>query len=346
MSDNTMAPTSAFRTLLRKIVPGLRVIRSAETANSIQNDEAGATDGGEEILEASKNHPTPLTQDTHHAQDFPKDFTVFYITTEFQANEALKTITDGEVGFDTEFTDRRPTKEERWILKAFPSAGAARRAALTGWQVVELQSHQSFPIAWDNIGLRLVQIYQRGDAWVLDMWKIKAFPRELKRILESSDIVKTGVGLIKDISIIWDDLRFEMKNVVDAGMMARLHLIEKHQKTSYTNLALKVCVEELLGYKFPKELAVSDWKADELSEEQILYAAQDAVASHKVYTLMKPALQQKSIDIGAEIPAAWYTFNTRHGEPTRMKKAADGSEVVWKTSDCTWFGGGKYIGVP
>lgn len=65
-----------------------------------------------------------------------------------------------------------------------------------------------------------------------------------------------------------------------------------------------------------------------------------------MYKLLVPALQQKSKTIDAPIPAAWYTFNTRMGEPTRLKKGADGNEVIWKTGDCYWYGGGRFIGYP
>jgi hypothetical protein len=95
------------------------------------------------------------------------------------------------------------------------------------------------------------------------MWKIKgeyhlakrihkitskpAFPRELIRILGSADIPKVGVGIIRDILVIRDDLRFEMKNLVDAGMMAKLLLAEKYPKLAYGNLSLKTSVEERTG---------------------------------------------------------------------------------------------------
>lgn len=69
--------------------------------------------------------------------------------------------------------------------------------------------------------------------------------------------------------MIWDDLRFEMRNLVDVGLMARLLLVEKFPKMSFNNLALQACVEELLGCEFPKEMALSDWATEELDDEQI-----------------------------------------------------------------------------
>jgi hypothetical protein len=97
---------------------------------------------------------------------------VQYITTEYQANHALCGITDGEIGFDTEFTERRPTREEHAILKNIPP-GTNKRLALLGWQIVVVTLYQILPVAWDNIGLRLIQIARGNVVWVLDMWKIR-----------------------------------------------------------------------------------------------------------------------------------------------------------------------------
>ncbi|KAJ7679810.1 hypothetical protein B0H17DRAFT_1138950 [Mycena rosella] len=68
------------------------------------------------------------------------------------------------------------------------------------------------------------------------MWKIKAMPKELKRILESAEIKKTGGGLTRDITAVWDDLRIEMRNLMDVGMMAKLVLAEKYPKMAYGKL--------------------------------------------------------------------------------------------------------------
>ncbi|KAJ6527820.1 hypothetical protein B0H19DRAFT_1083904 [Mycena capillaripes] len=137
-----------------------------------------------------------------------------------KANDTLRCIVDGEVGIDTEFTDRRLTIEEHTIIKQFTLPGSNKRTALLGWQRVELAKHRLFPIAWDNIGLRPFQIAKHDVTWLLDMWKIRAFPKELCRVLLSNDMKKTGVSLSRDISVIWDDLRTEMKDLVDAGMIS------------------------------------------------------------------------------------------------------------------------------
>ncbi|KAJ6536051.1 ribonuclease H-like domain-containing protein [Mycena capillaripes] len=276
---------------------------------------------------------------------FPQTHTVYYVTTESQVNAALRQITTGPVGFDTEFTARRPTAEEQYIIDAIP-AGAARKYAITGWQVIELKKNAPFAVAWGNIGLRLIQIARGDEVWVLDMWKIKAFPKELRRILLSQDIAKVGVGIISDITVIWNDLRTEMMNLVDAGMMAKLLLAEKYPKTGYGNLSLKTSVQDVLGFSISKELSESDWSADELTDEQKQYAALDAVASLRLHDVLSSSLERRSIEIKTDIPSAWYTFNTKIGEPTRVKRAVDGTEIIWKATDCTWYGGGKFQGYP
>jgi len=98
---------------------------------------------------------------------------------------------------------------------------------------------------------------------------VTAYPTELRRVLESRSIKKVGVGLAKDINVLWDDLRSDMKHLVDVGLMAKLALAEKYGKSPYTNLGLNTSVEDILGYTISKELTTSDWAADVLSDEQI-----------------------------------------------------------------------------
>ncbi|KAJ7677844.1 ribonuclease H-like domain-containing protein [Mycena polygramma] len=275
---------------------------------------------------------------------FPYKQTIFYITTEHQANNALRKIVSGKVGFDTEYTHRRPTPEEQHIIDALPAGGAVRKNAILGWQIVELQTRVPFPVAWNNIGLRLVQIATDDAAYVLDMWKIRAYPAELWRVLTSPDIAKVGVGASNDVLVFWDDLRTDTQNVVDAGMMARLLLAENYPKQAYGPLSLKNSVADVLGYTVVKELTESDWRSDELTAEQKEYAAVDAIASLALYNTIEAPLAQKGVDLQIDIPSAWYTFNSKNGEPTRIKGAIDGSEIPWKTGDCTWYSGGKFIG--
>ncbi|KAJ6592300.1 hypothetical protein DFH09DRAFT_1073359 [Mycena vulgaris] len=92
------------------------------------------------------------------------------------------------------------------------------------------------------------------------------------------------------------------------------------------NLALKTCVEEILGFELSKELPSSDWKAKKLTDAQI----------RMLYEVLMDMLDRKGVEIGQDIPAAWYMFNNKFkfGEPTRtVNQTWMGSEVTWRTSD-------------
>ncbi|KAJ7105529.1 hypothetical protein C8R44DRAFT_745692 [Mycena epipterygia] len=203
-----------------------------------------------------------------------------------QTNEALRDISRGTVGLDTEFTSRSPTPEEHMIINMFPAGGAA--------------------------------LDRKSD--------------ELRRILESPNIKKVGIGLIKDINVVWDDLQTDMKHLVDTGMMTS--------------------VEDIFGYTIWKELTTSGWVADNLTDTQIRCraacrlvagdaggagagAALDAIASLRLHEVLVDTLDRKGQEIDVIIPFTWYTLNLRMGEAMRLKPAADGSELAWRAAECT-----------
>ncbi|KAJ7108109.1 ribonuclease H-like domain-containing protein [Mycena epipterygia] len=199
---------------------------------------------------------------------FPNDFKVLELTTHQEVDSELAHIIDGTVGFDIEFVNRKPTKEEAIIYTHFGKSSPYRKAALLGWQVVEKDSHPDFPVAWDHISICTIQIATTNKAWIINLTKIRAYPYELRRLITSPNIKKVGVGLISDIQRIWADLRDDALNMIDAGMMAKLWLAEKYGDTGYSNLSLEISTAEVLGYRVNKDLQTSDWKSD-LSKEQL-----------------------------------------------------------------------------
>ncbi|KAJ7754692.1 hypothetical protein DFH07DRAFT_773681 [Mycena maculata] len=229
-------------------------------------------------------------------------------------------ILNGKIGFDTEYMKRQPTDEEALLEEIFPNGGASRKSAMLGWQIVELRAG-AFTINWDKIGLCLIQIAHNDEVFVLDMWKIRVIPTSRRQVLP-----------LQTSSVFWDDFRFELVNLVDVGLMAKLVLCEKYQNTFYSNLSLKVSMEEILGYTITKDLQKN--------------AATDAVASLLLHDTLSIEMEIKGNEIGTKVPQAWYTFNTRFGEPVRTKLSFTGSEVQCKLSDCTWLAGGKFVGYP
>ncbi|KAJ7118461.1 ribonuclease H-like domain-containing protein [Mycena crocata] len=270
---------------------------------------------------------------------YPKLRNVIYIVSEQQANTELAVVTEGAVGFDTEHVKRVPTLEESIIDNLFKvTSEGGKKSAKLAWQVVEL--------LWDNIGLCLVQIAWNDVVWVLNLNKIRKFPSELQRILCSANIAKAGVGLAGDVKVFWTDMRSNLMNLVDVGLMSKLLLSEKYPDGGFTNLSLQTSVAEILGYHIEKDYQEgTDWKGDFSSDSpEIQYAALDAVASLKLYEVLVPALARKAEMVSRRIPDDWYCFNSNLGETYRLTKSVTNSEVPWNAKDCPWFFSGKFQG--
>ncbi len=87
-------------------------------------------------------------------------------------NRALHGITDGVVGFDTEFVARKLTPEDDFIDSVLAKVGGGRRSVVAVLQAKELQRSR-FGVAWNNIGLCVVQLARGDDVWVINLTKIK-----------------------------------------------------------------------------------------------------------------------------------------------------------------------------
>ncbi|KAJ7135573.1 ribonuclease H-like domain-containing protein [Mycena epipterygia] len=271
------------------------------------------------------------------------DFVAHYLTCEESVNSALRFIVDGVVRFDTEFLERQPTSAEKIINDTMALVGGSRKSAIQAWQALELRMSPNFPLAWNTMGLCVVQIARGRDVWIIHLSLMKAFPSELRRILTSSDVSKVGVGLLSDISVVWNDLRIDLNCLVDVGMMARLALAEAHTLGAYQNLSMDVCAREVLSCEVDKTQQVSNWR-QRLTQQQIQYAGTDAMVSLRLYEVLLPRLHLQALQLRREISPAWYCFNSRLGEAIRTKRTIRNEVVPWSTKDCPWFFAGKFQG--
>ncbi|KAJ6460681.1 ribonuclease H-like domain-containing protein [Mycena vitilis] len=218
----------------------------------------------------------------NNTMEYPNTHRIHYLTSCQAVNNALKHITDGAIGFDTEYMPRKPSAMEDVIDDIFMDVPGNKRSAIIAWQATQTFKSPTFKILWDNIGLCVVQIARGNDVWILNMNRIREFPTQLERILSSYEITKVGVGMTSDLLVIWNDLGCNMNNLCDCGLMAKLLLAEKYMDGPFSNLSLEQSVEDILGYTIPKDLQTSNWKGDErgdISAEQKKYAAMDAHAS-------------------------------------------------------------------
>ncbi|XP_059209757.1 exonuclease 3'-5' domain-containing protein 2 isoform X2 [Centropristis striata] len=103
------------------------------------------------------------------------------------------------------------------------------------------------------------------------------FPLSLMEVLRDPHIMKVGVGCYEDGKRLTRDYGLSMTCTVDLRYLA----LRQRQTTVNNGLSLKSLAEDLLNVSLDKslELRCSDWEADQLTLQQMTYAARDAQVS-------------------------------------------------------------------
>ncbi|KAJ1103498.1 hypothetical protein NDU88_000921 [Pleurodeles waltl] len=102
-------------------------------------------------------------------------------------------------------------------------------------------------------------------------------PKTLLNLLADGSILKVGVGCREDGCKLLQDYGLSVNGTVDLRYLAM-----RHRKDMFQNgLSLKSLSESILNYTLDKSiwLRCSDWEAEELTREQMSYAAKDAQIS-------------------------------------------------------------------
>ncbi|KAJ6522826.1 ribonuclease H-like domain-containing protein [Mycena vulgaris] len=230
---------------------------------------------------------------------------IVYITTENHADSVLESITNGVIGLDTKFMKRVLYGNEEVIENLKTMGGPAKKNARQAIQYLE-SINPEFSIQWENTGLCLVQI-ARDDASDLkpkcpDSDRSTAIPSQMLHVLSSDAIVKVGVGIASDAQVFWEDTQIILINMVDAGLMARLVNVEKHQEEPYTNLSLNNAAAEVLGISVNKLYQKGvNWKR-EPHDTYKPYAALNTIISLHLYKNLAPVLQADGALQGKAVP--------------------------------------------
>uniref|UniRef100_UPI003AAA84EE exonuclease 3'-5' domain-containing protein 2 n=1 Tax=Centroberyx gerrardi TaxID=166262 RepID=UPI003AAA84EE len=103
------------------------------------------------------------------------------------------------------------------------------------------------------------------------------FPLSLMEVLRDPHILKVGVGCYEDGKRLTRDYGLPLGCTVDLRYLA----LRQRQATVNNGLSLKSLAADLLNVSLDKslELRCSDWEADQLTLEQMSYAARDAQVS-------------------------------------------------------------------
>ncbi|KAJ7432325.1 ribonuclease H-like domain-containing protein [Mycena galericulata] len=250
-----------------------------------------------------------------------------YITRIREADHALKDIVEGAVGFDSEHADKK-----------IPS--------------VNIPTVNPDDPDWVNDGIDweaavrvcIVQIAIRGSVFVINLKKIRGVPKELRRILESEDILKVGCGFANDGRYLSEDLGVEVKSFVEVGMMVKLSDPERYANHDSGGLGLDVSVMHAFGQTLDKGPRNQLKWDGVITEKHIIYAGLDAQASLDVFEFATDAIRNKERDMGRSIPKDWYSYHFHNGKPVRMQKSIRQEYLPWSAKVCPWYQQGKFQG--
>nr|XP_004225815.1 Werner syndrome ATP-dependent helicase homolog isoform X1 [Ciona intestinalis] len=137
----------------------------------------------------------------------------------------------------------------------------------------------------------------KKQCFVFQVSKMGMIPSPLKKLIESTEIKKTGVNVIGDM---WK-LHRDFNIFPDHSLMSQSYIELSHFASSTINSSQGWSLQRLCQYFLKSDLSKEknirsgDWATFPLSEDQLYYAALDAYASLLVYESIlswKPASAQ------------------------------------------------------
>ena len=147
----------------------------------------------------------------------------------------------------------------------------------------DTESKPTFAKGEVSDGPHIVQLATLERAWVFQLHDA-ACRGALSELLASHAARKVGFGLGDDLRRIRGKLGVEAAGVVDLNHLFRARGYRK-------DIGVKTAVAILFERRFLKSgrASTSNWAARQLSESQLLYAANDAWAAVRVFDAMGPA---------------------------------------------------------
>ncbi|ORY00769.1 ribonuclease H-like protein [Basidiobolus meristosporus CBS 931.73] len=215
-----------------------------------------------------------------------------------------------DVGSISVSKEKLHSDPQKPIINVFMSTKAQKLPGLTGTLVYTLKTeqqvregiqllrahikHQSEKVVGFDTETRtksdgdfskvsVIQIATRDICLVIYIQRIVneglVFPHSLQLFLQDSDIMKVGVCAHRDSWALKHSYNIKCENVLDLKYMAL--------RLGHRNTTLKSLANKYGNMKLNKHLHFKRWDKRELREKDVVYAAQDAVASYMVYTGMK-----------------------------------------------------------
>ncbi|MDH5751157.1 MAG: 3'-5' exonuclease [Deltaproteobacteria bacterium] len=144
---------------------------------------------------------------------------------------------------------------------------------------------QGLQLRRDNICL--VQICDRNQQVCLIKPKAPNAPPNLKKLLESPKVLKVFHYALSDVAFMKTSLGITVSPFNCTKVMSKL-------ARTYTEMhSLKHLVYELVGVELDKTSQTTNWNKDDLSADQLRYAANDVIYLLDVYDGLKEMLEQR-----------------------------------------------------
>ena len=126
----------------------------------------------------------------------------------------------------------------------------------------------------DHYPPALIQLASEQCVYLFRISKTETFD-PLVPILESPDILKTGVAIENDVK--------ELRAMEDFTPSGFVEIADITVKLGYENRGLRALAGLLLKGRISKSAQVSNWARPELDNKQVRYAATDAWISREIY---------------------------------------------------------------
>ena len=188
-----------------------------------------------------------------------------------------------------------PDKEQINLLESFDRLGldqiqlvsTAEQAktalgALQGEKALgfDTESKPTFTKNEASTGPHVVQLSTLKKAWIFQLDDAEC-RRVVGLLLEAPQIIKAGFGLGDDKKRITYKLAVDLQGVLDLNTVF-------HSKGYRKDIGVRGAVAVLFNKRFikSKKASTSNWANPQLTEAQIIYAANDAYAAMRVYAAL------------------------------------------------------------
>ncbi len=150
-----------------------------------------------------------------------------------------------------------------------------------------------FDMEWDSwTGIpSICQIASSGQVLLVDLlpYQTKSFPLALKKVLENNTIKKVGSGIVKhDKTVLYESFGVHLEGCIELQdlYLTLFPFYSKNNNDQQQQLqpcGLKAQMKTVLGWPNTIKVNHHKWKTRPLSDQHMMYAALDAVASCLIF---------------------------------------------------------------